>query len=145
MYLMYNFYTEMKLVLVLALVMLASSRFVRENHDYWLTAGRKPAETNVPFVDVAWNYCDYKCLYLESIETNYDFYVVNFKDVIYKPNFSACYAKPKSNTKATPQLWKEVIDNEWYENNCGGDDEDWLDHYDKVNEEGAGFGKLIAY
>ena len=109
----------MKTVVFLLLVALATSYHVRSEHQYWYTANRKPAETGVPFADVAWNYCDVKCTTLEKLKPGYDFYVINFKDAVYKPNFSACYAK--SVTAPTPVLWNKVVSNDWYEKNCGGD------------------------
>ena len=92
-------------------------------HQYWKTIGRKTAETGVPYADANWNYCDMKCLYFENLVSKTDFYVINFKDAIYKPNFSACYGRAPG---GTPQLWNTFINNTWYKNNCGGDSEDWL-------------------
>lgn len=134
----------MKVLLVLFLVALATSRYVREDHEYWYTVNRKAAETNVPFADVAWNYCDLKCTYLEKLYPNTDFYVVNFKDAFYKPNFSACYAKQ---TGGTDKLWNKVASNDFFEANCGGDSEDYLhnDAYEKISEEGRGIGTKIEY
>lgn len=98
----------MKLYLALFLLALATSRYVRDNHDYWYTVNRKSAETGVPYADVAWNYCDLKCLYMENLKSGTDFYVVNFKDAWYKPNFSVCYAKPNG---GVAKLWKDVVQN----------------------------------
>lgn len=85
----------MKIFFVLALFFLGRSRFIHSSHEYWFTGGKKSAETKIPFTDVAWNYCDYKCLYLEQLEPNYDFFIVNFKGTSKIPDFSACYAQPK--------------------------------------------------
>ena len=134
----------MRAIILLVLVVFAASYHVRDQHQYWYTAARKTAKSGVPFADVAWNYCDYKCLTMEKFHAGVDFYVVNFKDAIYKPNFSACYAKT---TGGTPRLWSQVASNKWYEKNCGDDDEDYLKNskYEKVSEEGVGIGTLIQY
>lgn len=105
-------------LLVLLLVTLVASRYTRVEHDYWYTANRKSAESGVPYADVAWSYCDMKCLYFENLYQNADFYVINFKDAVYKPNFSACYARVSG---GSPQLWNKVAENGWYEANCGND------------------------
>lgn len=51
----------MKTITFVLLVALATSFHMREAHDYWYTDPRKPAETGIPFLDAAWNYCDIKC------------------------------------------------------------------------------------
>ena len=132
------------IILLLLVAVLATSFHVREEHNYWYTAARKTAKTGVPFADVAWNYCDYKCTSFEKYYPSVDFYIINFKDAIYKPNFSACYAK---SVGGTPQLWSKVASNKWYEKNCGDDDEDYLKNkdYEKVSEEGVGIGTPIKY
>lgn len=134
----------MKSIVFLLLVFLATSRYVRDNHEYWYTANRKAAETGIPFADAAWNYCDMKCTRFEKLHHGYDFYIVNFKDAIYKPNFSACYARA---TGGTPQLWSKVAKNTWFETNCGEDSEDYLNNkdYEKISEEGVGIGTYIHY
>ena len=134
----------MKFGIFLVLLLTATAKFIRDNHDYWFTAGRKSAETGIAYADVAWNYCDYKCLYLESLYPNNDFYIVNFKDAFYKPNFSACYVKPNG---GTTQLWNRIANNKFYETYCGNDIEDYLDNanYEKISEEGVGIGTLIHY
>lgn len=82
-----------KAIAILFLVTLAASYHVRENHEYWYTANRKATEANIPYADFGWNYCDYKCVSLEKIVTGVDFYVINFRESVVKPNFSACYGK----------------------------------------------------
>lgn len=79
------------------------------------------------------------------MKSGYDFYVVNFDSgSFFKGNFAACYAKKDGSN--TPQLWNEVIKNEWYEENCGKDDEDYLKNnkYKVKSEEGQGT-KIINY
>lgn len=135
----------MKAVIFLLLVALAASYHVRAEHQYWYTANRKAAETGVPFADVTWNYCDVKCTTLEKLKPGFDFFVVNFQDAVYKPNFSACYAKAVGTQ--TYQLWNKVITNDWYEKNCGSDSEDYLTNsaYKKTDEAGVGVGVRITY
>lgn len=72
------------------------------NHNYWFTGFRKSAEIGTPYADVAWNYCDLKCLYLEQLKPNTDFFVINFQDVVYKPDFSVCYGKAEG---GTTKIW----------------------------------------
>lgn len=98
----------MNISLIIALIGIVAAKFTREEHNYWFSANRKTATSDVPYADVAWNYCDLKCLYLESIYDHVDFYVANFKDAMYKPNFSACYAKLEG---GAPQLWNKVAHN----------------------------------
>lgn len=71
--------------------------------------------------------------------------MVNFQDAVYKPNFSACYAKAVGTQ--TYQLWNKVITNDWYEKNCGSDSEDYLTNsaYKKTDEAGVGVGVRITY
>ena len=134
----------MKVVIFLLLAVLATSFHVRENHEYWYTAAKKTAKTGVPFADVAWNYCDYKCTTLEHFYPGYDFYIINFKDAVYKPNFSACYVTVIGSGEY--KLWNTVAKNKWYEDNCGDDKKDWLkEKYEKINEEGVGIGTLPSY
>ena len=134
----------MKYSLLIILLPLLSALHLRPTHQYWYLASKKKAETNVPYADVGWNYCDYKCLYLEELYPNIDFYIVNFKDTRGEPKFAACYAKP---TGGTPKLWNKVADNTFFETNCGGDTEDYMlnDTYKQVSEEGVGIGTLISY
>ena len=126
------------------LTALATSYHIRDSHDFWYNAARKTASSGVPYADVAWNYCDYKCITLETIYPSIDFYVINFKDAIYKPNFSACYAKTPG---GTPQLWNKVAQNSWYQENCGDDKEDYLQNpdYTQESQEGTGIGTPINY
>lgn len=134
----------MKAIVFILLVALATSYHIRE-HNYWYTANRKPAETGVPFADMGWNYCDMKCITFEKLYPGNDFYIINFKDAIYKPNFSACYVKVAGATE--PALWNTVAKNDWYEKNCGSDAENYLKNsaFTKVNEEGVGIGVKIVY
>lgn len=135
----------MKAVVFVLLVALATSYHVRTEHQYWYTANKGAAQSGVPFADVAWNYCDLKCISLEKIYPGNDFYVINFKDVVYKPNFSACYVKAPGATN--PDLWSKVAKNDFYDKNCGGDTEDYLKNsvYTKISEEGVGIGVKITY
>lgn len=95
----------MKIIIILLLGTLALARNIQVEHNYWSTANRKFAESGTPYIDKLWNYCDLKCLYFESLVPNADFYVVNFKDKLYKPDFSACYARVAG---GTPKPWNKV-------------------------------------
>lgn len=98
----------MKIIVFALLVVFAASFHVRsEQHDYWYTAAKNTASTGVPFADVAWNYCDVKCVNFEKKKAGFDFFVINFKDAVYKPNFTACYAKNVATGEVT--LWNKVI------------------------------------
>ena len=134
----------MKTIALLFLVTLASAYHIRENHQYWYTANRKAAETNVPFADVAWNYCDYKCTTLEKLVPGVDFYIINYRESSVKPNFSACYGKTLT---GAVKLWNTYTSNAFYEEQCGGDSEDYLTNskYTKLSEEGVGIGTLFSY
>lgn len=129
---------------LLLLVTLGTCYHVRENHEYWYTANRKAAQTNVPYADVAWNYCDYKCTSLEKFVTGVDFYIINFRESTVKPNFSACYGKSLT---GSVKLWNTYLSNSFYESQCGSDSEDYLTNskYTKLSEEGTGIGTLFSY
>lgn len=106
----------MKLILLLVLVAIGSSKFMRENHDYWYTAGQAAGKSGAPsHIDKAWNYCDYKCLYFETIVgSGVDFMTIEFRGKgikSVKPNFAACYAKKDGKLA----LWNTVIKNAWFE------------------------------
>ena len=135
----------MKAVVFVLLVALATSYSIRTEHQYWYTANKGAAQSGVPFADVAWNYCDLKCVTFEKIYPGNDFYIINFKDAVYKPNFSACYVKTPGSTD--PVLWSKVASNDFYDKNCGGDKEDYLKNsaFTKINEEGVGIGTKIVY
>ncbi len=42
-----------------------------------------------------WNYCDMKCISLEKLVPNVDFFVVTFRESIISPDVSVCYGKSK--------------------------------------------------
>mgnify|MGYP000886323456 FL=1 len=79
----------------------------RSSHFSWYTAPRFTLATS----DVAWNYCDMKCLQFESKAPGYDFVVVFFRNSIYKPNFASCYVHHHNGTYA---LWNTVVRNSFY-------------------------------
>jgi hypothetical protein len=113
------------LLFTLALVFLASASLTR-NHDYWYTAGKTGATSGVPMGDVAWNYCDMKCTYLEKYYPGSDFVVIPFTESAIKPDFAACYIASTSATGTTTYaLWNTVAKNTYYDSNCGGDSEDY--------------------
>lgn len=129
------------------LVTFAASYHIRENHEYWYTAGKSVAESKVPFADVAWNYCDYKCLTFETFpgQEAVDFFVINFGDSVPKPDFAACYGQKVGD--AAPKLWNTFVQNEWYNKNCGDDKEDYLTNnkYTKKEEVGKARNTLLNY
>ena len=75
---------------------------------------------------------------------NTDFYVINFTEEVYKPNFSACYGKLAG---GKPEIWSKLIDNSFFEDLCGDDKEDYLSikKYKVLSEEGVGIGERIKY
>jgi hypothetical protein len=119
-------------------MIIASARTI--NHLTWYTAPKAALSTS----DVAWNYCDMKCLQFESRVPNNDFVVVYFKNQIYKPNFAACYVQHRNGTMA---LWNTVTRNTFYEKYCGGDTVDWYNSgtYTVERKEGEGIGQDIFY
>ena len=132
------------LLLFSLVIAMAHSYHMRLVHQYWESAGRAIAETGIPYIDMGWNYCDYKCINLENLYPGIDFYVVNFGDSSHHPSFSACYGK-KSGGSA--QIWNKMASNSFYEKYCGEDTEDYLrdNKYEKISEEGVGIGTLITY
>lgn len=127
----------MKALLLAVLVVVNCSR---PHHLSWYTAPKTTLSTS----DVAWNYCDMKCLQFESKAPGYDFLVVYFKNALYKPNFAACYVHHRNGTYA---LWNTVTRNSFYEKYCGGDTTDWLNSgaYTVQRKEGEGIGNDIDY
>jgi hypothetical protein len=110
------------------------------SHTFWLTAPK----ATIKITDKAWNYCDEKCLNLETLTNKTtDFVVVHFKDKIFKPNFAACYVK---NNDGTYSLWNTKVHNVFYEKLCGGD-KDWLEFgkYEITNVLGIGIGTPLEY
>ncbi len=115
------------LIVLLALVAFASAGFLRTTHDYWYTAQKALVKTKARLSDVAWNYCDLKCLYLERYYPASDFAFLTFSQSIFKANFGACYVikvDPATNAK-TFALWNTVATNSWYETYCGKETEDY--------------------
>jgi hypothetical protein len=118
----------MKTVLLVTLVALASASLTR-NHNFWYTAGKVGATSGVPYADLAWNYCDMKCTYLEKIFANTDFVVIPFSESTLKPDFAACYIANNKNGTTTYTLWNTVARNTYYEKNCGGGDTAEVEDY----------------
>jgi hypothetical protein len=67
------------LIVLMALLAFASADFLR-THDYWYTAQKSIVKTGAPLSDLAWNYCDLKCLYLERYYLTADFAFITFND-----------------------------------------------------------------
>jgi hypothetical protein len=140
------------LILLLALLAFASASFLR-THDYWYTAQKSLVKTGAPFSDIAWNYCDLKCLYLERYYTTADFAFITFNAGTFKPNFGACYViKTDSNGAKTYALWNTVATNTWYDTNCGKETEDYYafstgasPKYKVEQIEGEGKGVEVTY
>lgn len=121
----------MKALALLLLITLTSTYHVRENHQYWYTANRKTAETQVPYADSPWNYCDYKCTSFEKLVPGIDFFIINFRQSSVTPNFAACYGK---NLLGQVKLWNQFAKNSWYESNCGSDSEDYYANTQKYQQ-----------
>ncbi len=79
-----------KIVIVILFSLLTFSeshlRF-RESHEYWFNKWN-PIHND----DRKWNYCDYKCLYLENVIKKKDFVEVSLSAFLHD-DFSACYVK----------------------------------------------------
>lgn len=129
------------IILLVALLALGSCSLTR-NHQTWYTASRSIALSGLPYADSAWNYCDFKCTYLEKYYPGKDFVVIPFSAGSLSPNFAACYvatgAAISSNTSVSTNgtststgsttnyaLWNTVASNTFYESACGGDKEDY--------------------
>ena len=132
-----------KVILLAVLLVFATAKFTKASHEYWYTAAKKTATTGVPFADISWNYCDLKCLYLETYYPGKDFVVINFEEAAYKPNFAACYVR----TTHGYALWNTVAKNNFFEENCGHDNEDYVANSDYriISKEGEGRGARIEY
>ena len=125
----------MKILLLLFLITLSVAKYIRQNHDYWYTAGKNSATQKVPYVDYAWNYCDKKCLYLQNYvdkTVTSKFVVLQFTASSLKPDFAACYAKDPVTGNYT--IWRDVVKNAWFDKNCGADNEDWFVKYKSFKE-----------
>ena len=141
------------LIVLLALVAAASCSFLRTTHDYWYTAQKGLVKTGAPLADIAWNYCDLKCLYLERYYSTYDFAFITFNAGTFKPNFGACYIiKTDAAGAKTYALWNTVATNTWYDNNCGKETEDYYAlsqganaKYKVESIEGEGKGVEVTY
>ena len=87
-----------------------------------------------------------KCISFEKLYPGVDFFVINFKDSLLKPDFSACYAKKVDGSVV---LWDKVASNDWFQKNCGSESEDYLANASKYpkdgTELGSGLGVLIDY
>ena len=114
------------IIVLLALLTFASADFLR-THDYWYTAQKALVKTGAPYSDIAWNYCDYKCLYFENHYPGNDFVFITFSQGLIKPNFGACYILKTDATGAkTYSLWNTVAGSSaWYDTNCGKETEDY--------------------
>ena len=140
------------LILLMALLAFASADFLR-THDYWYTAQKALVKTGAPLSDLAWNYCDLKCLYLERYYTTYDFAFITFNAGTFKPNFGACYVvKTDAAGAKTYALWNTVATNTWYDANCGKETEDYYalstgtsPKYKVEQIEGEGKGVEVIY
>ncbi len=125
----------MKLLVLVMLVCMTFAKYIRQNHDYWYTAGKSAAVKNVAYLDYAWNYCDKKCLYLQNYvdkSSTFTFTVIDFKASALKADFSACYAKDK--VTGAYKLWRDVVSNAWFDKRCGADSEDWMIKYKEFKE-----------
>ena len=133
----------MKLIFLIVVVVMVGAKYQRASHAYWYTAAKKTATTGVPYADISWNYCDLKCTYLENYYPDKDFVVMEFEEAAYKPNFAACYVQT-SNGYA---LWNTVAKNSFFDDNCGGDSDDYASNseYKIISKEGDGRGTPISY
>jgi hypothetical protein len=67
------------LLVLIALLAFASASFLRTSHNYWYVSQKAIVKTGAPLSDSAWNYCDYKCLYLERYYNAFDFVFITFQ------------------------------------------------------------------
>lgn len=113
------------LIVLVALLVAASASFLR-THDYWYTAQKSIVKTGAPLSDLAWNYCDLKCLYLERYYTGQDFVFIGFSQSVFKPNFGACYVVTRdASGNKTYALWNTVATNSFFDTYCGKETEDY--------------------
>lgn len=109
----YKFYPEsvltyrmVKATFLIPLLIINILCKIQNLHQYWYTTAKSTATVNAPpYADGLWNYCDIKCTSFEKIVPGVDFYVANFRDASYRPNFSACYAKLPNGTSV---LWNKL-------------------------------------
>lgn len=107
------------IVILLSLFISSESHLrMRENHDYWFNKWN-PLHKD----DHKWDYCDYKCLYLENLINNKDFVVVSLSAFLHD-DFSVCYVKIGDSLI----LWNSVIENKFFEKTCGQDSKDWANN-----------------
>ena len=71
--------------------------------------------------DLAWNYCDLKCLYLEHYYPDKDFVVIVFSSFLHD-SFAACYIKNGDSFT----IWSNALSNIYFEKYCGNDYKDWI-------------------
>jgi hypothetical protein len=112
----------MKAILICVLLLAAAQASLLQSHEYWYTAEKAIAKNGPPF-DIAWNYCDLKCLYFEHYYKGVDFVWIDFNPGFFKPNFAACFVRHVlANGTADYALWNTVVtNNTWYNTYCGGD------------------------
>ena len=112
----------LKLLLVLAVfIASALSLHIRDaqSHKYWFNKHHPNYHSGK---DSKWDYCDYKCVYLETLINNKDFVVITFTAPL-KEVFSACYVKVGKEYT----LWSKVYHNDFFEETCGSDNTDWYE------------------
>ena len=107
----------MKYLLILWLF-LSKTMMLRivNQHFFWFNDFKDRAISSIPHADQRWNYCDIKCLQLEKLFPNIDFYVAQFRESIWKPDIMACYGK---GADGISHPWNMLVKNEFYSKVCG--------------------------
>jgi len=73
----------------------------------WYNYDKKLSE----ITDITWNYCDFKCTYLEVGWPIYDFVVAYFKNIQNNNEITgSCYVKDNGDY----HLWSSVVKNKFY-------------------------------
>jgi len=124
-----------KMIVLAALLLVVTQCNFLRSHDYWYTAPKLPITKGIPFSDKLWNYCDFKCTYLENFVPKGSAYddavVVPFTESTFKPDFAACYFRNSKNPNSDYKIWNQVVQNNWFAANCGdGDDKE--DYYNQT-------------
>lgn len=115
----------MKQALLVFIALISLTVSIQLRHNFWYTAPKAAVVKGIPFSDVAWNYCDMKCTYLEKYNPGRDFVVIPFTESTFKPDFASCYVANNNNGTNSYVLWNTVTKNTYFETNCGGDTEDY--------------------
>ena len=113
----------MKTAVLFSLLLASSCASLIRNHQFWYDGQKAIVESNLPYADITWNYCDLKCLYFEHYYPTVDFVYITFATTMFNPTFAACFTRTNhTNGSATYSVWNATVtNNTWYQTYCGGD------------------------